>query len=438
MTSLDEKNYIVQNTKNVQQKVKSTSKLDLCSISELSFDGKLKKKKQKGGIIVKEIALLSKIMSTSKGRDKICGIIQYFAKLLYTCQVYSNIEDVKTIVKDPKIVSQLYSKKIYASQSQNRKIFRFLKFFDEIKKLAKIDEDSPFAIRFLETLIHTVNIFYYLFDNILWFMGSSILNTETLKVHGKRVKYMKNVFSQCKCVLVIIRDLLILNKASENESEAKFRLLECGNKSIKQSDGSYYILSRYLESRRHNRYCMNNMCLTGFRFLTLYNQLKLPYSEWFNPIFMAYVGLTSQLMSFLKVLNDKGDKKNGYGDMVDNITMCNDATSANRTSPRNEQQVKTLLKTCSSVRFYDHISGLAKCNPEVELRDNKKEELNIRKGNDLFKSSPIIEKNQLDIQKRSALAKTHSYGYSTLSQWDIEKNYSELKDKKVKFSDWSF
>ena len=96
------------------------------STSDLtSVDGEKKKKKQKGGILVQKITNFSKIMSSSKGRDKICGIIQYTAKLLYTLQVYSNLEDVKKLVKDTKIVNAFYSKKIYNSMSQGRKIFKF-------------------------------------------------------------------------------------------------------------------------------------------------------------------------------------------------------------------------------------------------------------------------------------------------------------------------
>lgn len=38
------------------------------------------------------------IMSTSKGRNKLCSLIQYQAKLIYTCTVNSNIADVQNMV----------------------------------------------------------------------------------------------------------------------------------------------------------------------------------------------------------------------------------------------------------------------------------------------------------------------------------------------------
>ncbi len=38
------------------------------------------------------------IMSTSKGRNKLCSLIQYQAKLIYTCTINSNIADVQNMV----------------------------------------------------------------------------------------------------------------------------------------------------------------------------------------------------------------------------------------------------------------------------------------------------------------------------------------------------
>ena len=61
---------------------KGHSRTDLISIAtDEDFDKLEKKKKKSGGFLVQEISNISKIMSTTKGRDKICGMIQYLAKL---------------------------------------------------------------------------------------------------------------------------------------------------------------------------------------------------------------------------------------------------------------------------------------------------------------------------------------------------------------------
>ena len=40
----------------------------------------------------------SNILSTSKGRNTICSLIQYQAKLVYSCNINSNIPEVMEIV----------------------------------------------------------------------------------------------------------------------------------------------------------------------------------------------------------------------------------------------------------------------------------------------------------------------------------------------------
>lgn len=50
------------------------------------------------GMAYKFAEVATNIMSTSKGRNKLCSLIQYQAKLIYTCTINSNIADVKNMV----------------------------------------------------------------------------------------------------------------------------------------------------------------------------------------------------------------------------------------------------------------------------------------------------------------------------------------------------
>jgi hypothetical protein len=57
---------------------KFQSKADLISIAtEEDFEKHELKRKTQSGFLLREISNISKIMSTTKGRDKICGIMQY-------------------------------------------------------------------------------------------------------------------------------------------------------------------------------------------------------------------------------------------------------------------------------------------------------------------------------------------------------------------------
>jgi hypothetical protein len=41
---------------------------------------------------------ITNILSTSKGRNKICSLIQYHAKLIYSCNINSNIPEIAEMV----------------------------------------------------------------------------------------------------------------------------------------------------------------------------------------------------------------------------------------------------------------------------------------------------------------------------------------------------
>lgn len=49
-------------------------------------------------IAYKFAEVATNIMSTSKGRNKLCSLIQYQAKLIYTCTINSNIPDVQNML----------------------------------------------------------------------------------------------------------------------------------------------------------------------------------------------------------------------------------------------------------------------------------------------------------------------------------------------------
>ena len=50
-------------------------------------------------VIVDQAKKVKMMLGSSKGRDKICSIIQYTAKLVYTCNVYSNIPSIQNYLK---------------------------------------------------------------------------------------------------------------------------------------------------------------------------------------------------------------------------------------------------------------------------------------------------------------------------------------------------
>jgi hypothetical protein len=46
-------------------------------------------------VIIEQAQHLKTVLGTSKGRDKICSMIQYISKFIYICQIHSNIEEIQ-------------------------------------------------------------------------------------------------------------------------------------------------------------------------------------------------------------------------------------------------------------------------------------------------------------------------------------------------------
>lgn len=166
-------------------------------------------------------------MSSSKGRDKICALIQYFANFYLHCVKYTNISSVRSdyllknwnfvfliyiwFFRENKILSFRVAEKIKESMSQGRKIFKFLKFLQQIKAIQKnLKKQKSWAYKMLSISINIMAFFYYLIDNTLWGINIGILSEIVSKNTENRYKKYKNTFSLIKFILKITRNLINL------------------------------------------------------------------------------------------------------------------------------------------------------------------------------------------------------------------------------------
>ena len=60
--------------------------------------------------------------------------------------------------------------------SSGRKIFRFLKFIEDIKQLYTFLFQTPTAIRILKVLMCLSSLFYHVMDNVVWAVNVSIID----------------------------------------------------------------------------------------------------------------------------------------------------------------------------------------------------------------------------------------------------------------------
>jgi len=74
------------------------------------------------------------------------------------------------------LLSANFASKIKDSMSQARKIFRFLNFLLELKKLQDVLKTKKnFAMKFMMAFSHIFSFCYYINDNILWAINIGML-----------------------------------------------------------------------------------------------------------------------------------------------------------------------------------------------------------------------------------------------------------------------
>ena len=74
------------------------------------------------------------------------------------------------------IISAIVAVKIKSSMSQARKVFRFLKFFEEVRNIIKaLGNKKALWIKTTIIFSHFMSFLYYIHDNILWGLNIGIL-----------------------------------------------------------------------------------------------------------------------------------------------------------------------------------------------------------------------------------------------------------------------
>lgn len=92
--------------------------------------------------------------------------------------------------------------------SQGRKIFKFLKFLQQIKAIQKnLKKQKSWAYKFLSISINIMAFFYYFIDNTLWAINIGILSELVGKETENRYKRYKNSFSLVKFILKLTKTI---------------------------------------------------------------------------------------------------------------------------------------------------------------------------------------------------------------------------------------
>lgn len=91
------------------------------------------------------------------------------------------------------------------SISSARKVFRLLRFLDEVKGMAKIlRTNKPLPFKILSILTYTFSFMYYVTDNMLWLISVLLTSKAIDRKYEGMVKDRKNTFSLLRIVFYLI------------------------------------------------------------------------------------------------------------------------------------------------------------------------------------------------------------------------------------------
>ena len=224
--------------------------------------------------------------------------------------------------------------------SSGRKIFRFLKWIENVKGIYYyIIYKSPSLRNMFKALMAISSFFYHLFDNLLWASNLGLLS-EYL-VGEIKIKNTKNVFSLLRNIIKIFmdiikfKDLFYINKKNEEE------VYEVFEKRVENFESNIYdkVLVYTLEVRKKLRTKLFDIVHSFLRICMLLFSLKLePFYSNLHPIFIGFCGSVHSIIALYKSLqepelNEEEKLKNKKKNEKENVNNNN-----------NSQDIKPLPK----------------------------------------------------------------------------------------------
>lgn len=249
-------------------------------------------------VLVEQAKNFKAILGSSKGRDKICSIIQYTAKFVYTCHIHSNIPEIQEQMKYRRLTrkfgklreDKLMSARVHMSMSRNRKIFNLFKFVDELYHILRVngDKDKEPYLRFFATLSHCGAFFYYALDNLIFLINTRIVSSRRsagytfMDESQPALKYYRYLASAWRTVFNLITTVLELRKfnrypsVTSIEKEKKFQILAAGADLASKSKETADCFSELFDIKFKKRINQLEVVHSFMRIIMLWEALNLP------------------------------------------------------------------------------------------------------------------------------------------------------------------
>jgi len=212
-------------------------------------------------------------------------------------------------------------KRIEKSMSNGRKIFRFLKFVEDLKKFYSYLYDSSFdPITILKAFTTLSACFYHFLDNLVWASNVGMINRI---ISGElKWKTSKNFFSLLRTMIKLITNLIdfknyYYNSWMNNENEIKHENYE-------------KILNETFKNRSKLRMISLDIIHSLLKLITLFYSLKAePLYSHIHPIIVTLCGIVYCVISLFKIYSKTSDSQKK---MIKNIKSVGSYTALKSTN----------------------------------------------------------------------------------------------------------
>lgn len=184
-------------------------------------------------------------------------------------------------------------KRIEKSMSNGRKIFRFLKFVEDLKKFYSYLLDSSFdAITILKVFTTLSACFYHFLDNLVWASNVGMINRIISGDLGWKTS--KNFFSLTKTLIKLVTSLInfkhcYYNSWMNEENEIK-------------NENYEKILNKTFKNRSKLRKISIDIIHALLKLVTLFYSLKFgPVYSILHPIIVSLCGILYCVISLFKI-----------------------------------------------------------------------------------------------------------------------------------------
>ncbi|OMJ65148.1 hypothetical protein SteCoe_37905 [Stentor coeruleus] len=234
------------------------------------------------------------LLTMSRGRDKLLGLIQQICDLYKQCM----IEYIKAYRVNEWPISMQKAQSLYSSIKNARKFIRLLRWVEEMGQVGEKLTYDISKVLCIKIIRHLIGICYFFMDNILWIYHIGI-KADWVDIHF--LERVKDIMSIIRYLLNVVVFLLTAHEKSSLENKLRLSLYK-SEAIITPNEYHQNVLIKLINARSKRRFQAFEMIIIILRVLMLAKSLKLPGSRYISNIFYCTCGCISSTFSLFKLL----------------------------------------------------------------------------------------------------------------------------------------